>query len=243
MDLLQSAVRARSVTKAFGGARGVPRVEVLRGVDLDVPRGAMVSIVGPSGCGKSTLLFCLSGLDRPDDGTVELLGADLLRLRPGAVAALHRDAVGMVFQSANLVASLSATDNVLLPARLARRRVGTDRAVELLTGLGLGARARTRAALLSVGEQQRVALARVLLAAPDLVLADEPTGALDSPTSDLVLTRLRAHADGSRTVVLVTHDLDAACRADVVLVMRDGQIVDRLQDATPASLVERMVAA
>lgn len=234
------AVRARGLTKSFGGTRGIPSVPVLRGVDLDVPAGAMVSIVGPSGCGKSTLLFCLAGLDRPDSGDVDVLGRSLGTMREAALATLYRDRIGFVFQTSNLVTALSAQENVVLPARLARRRADLPRARRLLGDLGLAGHEATAVPRLSTGEQQRVALARVLAAEADLVFADEPTGALDSATSRLVLSRLRAYPRGRRSVVMVTHDLAAACLADLVLVMRDGRIVSRLTGTTPRDLLSHL---
>lgn len=234
------AVVAQAVEKSFGGKRGAPLVPVLRGVSFNVPTGSMVSIVGPSGCGKSTMLFCLAGLDPVTAGSVRLLDNDLGGLRPGALARLYRERVGFVFQSYNLVAALSARENVVLPQRLGGERPDLDRADAILGSLGLGDRSRTGVAQLSNGEQQRVALARVISGQPDLVFADEPTGALDSASSRLVLGELREYADGERTVVMVTHDLDAASLADHVLVMRDGVITHQLTGATGAQILGAM---
>lgn len=234
------AVVAAAVEKTFGGSRGVPLISVVKGVSLTVPRGTMVSIVGPSGCGKSTLLFCLAGLDPVTAGRVHLLGSDLGRMRAGSLARLYRDRVGFVFQSYNLVAALNARENVVLPKRLAGQRVDLNQADSILAGLGLGERTRTSVNRLSNGEQQRVALARVLANNPDLVFADEPTGALDSASSRLVLGKLRDHASAGGTVVMVTHDLDAASLADHVLVMRDGIISDTLTGATSGQILTAM---
>jgi len=236
----QAAVVAHAVEKSFGGRRGLPQVDVLRGVSFTVPTGSMVSIVGPSGCGKSTLLFCLAGLDPVTAGNVQLLGTDLSTLRPGALARLYRDRVGFVFQSYNLVSALNARENVVLPKRLAGHRVDLDHADAVLTGLGLADRTRTGVNRLSNGEQQRVALARVMANAPELVFADEPTGALDSAASRLVLGKLREHANSGRTVVMVTHDLDAATLADHVLVMRDGIVTHMLTGASSAQILTAM---
>lgn len=234
------AVVATAVEKSFGGKRGMPLVPVLRGVSFTVPTGSMVSIVGPSGCGKSTLLFCLAGLDPVSAGNVQLLGNDLGRLRPGALARLYRDRVGFVFQSYNLVSALNARENVVLPKRLAGQRANLDHADAVLDSLGLGERARSGVNRLSNGEQQRVALARVMANTPELVFADEPTGALDSASSRLVLGKLREYANGERTVVMVTHDLDAASLADHVLVMRDGIVTHMLTAATSAQILAAM---
>lgn len=215
----------------------MPVVPVLRGVDLTITEGSMTAIVGPSGCGKSTLLFCLAGLDPVSSGTVHTLGEDLASLRPKRLARLYRDRIGFVFQSYNLVTALSARENVVLPERLGGRRPDLHRADAVLTELGLAERTPTLVNRLSGGEQQRVALARVMANDCDLVFADEPTGALDSISSRLVLDRLRAHADGTRTVVMVTHNLDAAARADAVLVMRDGILTHSLTRPTPAQIL------
>jgi putative ABC transport system ATP-binding protein len=183
----------------------------------------MTAIVGPSGSGKSTLLFCLSGLEKPSAGEVTLLGKPLSRMPRTQLARLFRDEVGFVFQSYNLVPYLSAEDNVLLPATL--------------SGFGLDGKARQVVSTMSSGEQQRVALARAITARPRIIFADEPTGALDSATSSLVLDTLRSLADENHAVVMVTHDLDAACRADRVAVLRDGRLVAQVQATTPTELL------
>lgn len=234
------AVVASAVEKSFGGRRGMPVVPVLRGVDLTVPQGGMVAIVGPSGCGKSTLMFCLAGLDPVTSGNVWTLGEDLGKLKAGAIAQLYRERIGFVFQSYNLVTALTARENVVLPERLCGRRADLDRADAILSGFGLGERTRTRVSRLSNGEQQRVALARVMANRPELVFADEPTGALDTASSRLVLDQLRAHADGTRTVVMVTHDLDAATLADIVVVMRDGVLTQSLYRPSSSQLLAAM---
>ncbi len=239
-----SVLSARGVHKSYPahGAGGAPgrhgrrdRVEVLRGVDLDVAAGEMVSIVGPSGSGKSTLLFCLAGLEPVDTGEIRL-GADRVHsASPGQLARLRRDRVGFVFQSYNLIPSLSVRENVALPARLARRaRPDVEGA---LGAVGLTGHGGKRPGALSGGEQQRVAIARVLAAAPPLVFADEPTGALDTVTGGRVLDLLRGYACGERSVVLVTHDLDAAARADRTIVLRDGAVVAELRRPAPADIL------
>ncbi|MFI5911085.1 ABC transporter ATP-binding protein [Dactylosporangium sp. NPDC051541] len=231
------AIHVEALAKTFG------TVPVLRGITAAIPAGAMTAIVGPSGCGKSTMLFCLAGLERPTDGRVTVLGHDLSRLRARAVARLYRDRIGFVFQTYNLIPSLSARENVVLPRRLAGGRVDLAAADALLAEMGLRGRERTGAALLSSGEQQRVALARVLATNAGLVFADEPTGALDTHTAAVVLARLRALADGSRTVVMVTHDLDAASLADHVLVMRDGLLSATLTGPSAEEIRRAMAPA
>lgn len=235
-----SVISVLELVKTFGGTHGMPLVPVLRGLDLTIPQGSMVAIVGPSGCGKSTLLFCLAGLDPFTSGSIVTLGEDLGRLRPTQLAHLYRARIGFVFQSYNLVTALSARENVVLPQRLARKRPDLERADAMLAELGLAERTHTRVTQLSNGEQQRVALARVLTNSPALVFADEPTGALDSSSSALVLGKLRGHADGTNTVVMVTHDLDAATVADFVLVMSDGVFTHSLARPTSAQILAAM---
>ncbi len=216
---------------------------VLRGISLDIRAGEMVSIVGPSGSGKSTLLYCLSGLEPYDSGSVQLAGRELRTLSRGSLAALRRKHVGFVFQSFNLVPSLSARENIALSARLARRPVHAADIDRALTDVGLADRGRHRPGQLSGGQQQRVAIARVLAMRPDIVFADEPTGSLDTATGADVLRLLRAAAGGGRSVIVVTHDLEAAALADRVLVLRDGLIHNELHQATPEQVLEAITHA
>ncbi len=216
---------------------------VLRGISLAVHRGEMVSIVGPSGSGKSTLLYCLSGLESYDSGSVRLAGRELAALRRGALASLRRRHVGFVFQSFNLIPSLSARENIALPARLARQGVDRKHVDRALVDVGLSDREGHRPAQLSGGQQQRVAIARVLALRPDIVFADEPTGSLDTATGADVLRLLRASAGEGRSVVMVTHDLEAAALADRVLVLRDGAIHDELRGPTPEQVLEAITVA
>ena len=199
---------------------------VLRGVSLTVEEGEWVTIMGPSGCGKSTLLHVLGGLDVPDKGTVLLDGEDMARQSTAGRAVLRRRKVGYVFQQYNLIPHLDVAANIDLPLRLANvsRRAARERRDELLKALGLTGHTHALPATLSGGEQQRVAVARALANRPRLLLADEPTGALDSVASAGVMDLLDAqHRDG-QTVVMVTHDLDVAARADRLVRMRDGLI-------------------
>lgn len=210
---------------------------------MNVYPGEMVSIVGPSGSGKSTLLYCLSGLEPYDSGSIHLAGRELGRLTRGNLATLRREHVGFVFQSYNLIPSLSVRDNIALPARLARRgakQADIDRA---LAEVRLTDRSRYRPGQLSGGQQQRVAIARVLAMRPEIVFADEPTGSLDTVTGADVLRLLRASTDNGRSVIVVTHDLEAAALADRVLVLRDGRIHDELQHPTPAQVLEAITLA
>lgn len=227
-------LHASGVTKSYPIGRGVT-VPVLRAVDVWVEPGEMLSIVGPSGSGKSTLLFCLAGLEAPDSGEIAFAGVRWSDLSAAKVSRLRRDRIGFVFQNYNLIPSLTVGENVALPARLARR--GRPDVAGALARVGLLGHARKRPGALSGGEQQRVAIARVLAASPQLVFADEPTGALDTAAGALVLGLLRGYAGGARSVVLVTHDLAAAARADRTIVLRDGAVVAELRGASAGEIL------
>jgi len=224
----QPIVRARAVEHAYPGVAGAS-VPVLRGVSLDVRRGELLAVVGPSGSGKSTLLACLSGLETPLGGTVELEGVDLGGLSRQRSARFRRGRVGFVFQAYNLLPALTARENVALPARLARRTADRRTVDAALDAVGLLDVADRRPGSLSGGQQQRVAIARTLVSRPDVVFADEPTGALDTVAGARVLDLLRETATGGRAVVLVTHDLAAAARADRAVVLRDGTVHAELE--------------
>lgn len=213
---------------------------MLHDLSLDIPAAGMTAIVGPSGSGKSTLLFCLSGLEKPSAGEITLLERPLRRMNRAQLARLFQSEIGFVFQSYNLVPYLSAEDNVLLPATLAGRRKDRALARRTLASFGLENKAGQGVSTMSNGEQQRVALARAITARPRIIFADEPTGALDSNTSSLVLDTLRGLADQDHAVVMVTHDLDAACRADRVAVLRDGRLVAQVTGTTPDQLLSLM---
>lgn len=238
---MTATIMATSLSKTYPRAwRGARPTPVLTDVSLRVEEGEMVAIVGPSGSGKSTLLYCLAGLEPATSGGVQLLGVDLGARGRRESTRLRLDGIGFVFQTFNLIPSLSVRENIALPARLAKRpvdRAGVDR---VLDEVGLAAHARKRPAQLSGGQQQRVAVARVLAADPRVVFADEPTGSLDTATGREVLLLLRelAAGPGSASVVLVTHDLDAAAAADRVLVMRDGGIIDELHRASARDILD-----
>lgn len=229
--------------KSFPAGRKEPPVTVLRGVSLEVQPGEMVSIVGPSGSGKSTLLYCLSGLESLTSGKVSIAGEDLADLSRSRLAGLRREHVGFVFQSYNLIPSLNARDNVALPARLARRSLERSEIDNVLAAVGLADRGSHKPSELSGGQQQRVAIARVLAARPSIVFADEPTGALDTASGAEVLRLLREATTDGRSVVLVTHDLEAAALADRVLVLRDGLIHSELHAPTPEAVLDAMARA
>jgi putative ABC transport system ATP-binding protein len=220
---MQTIIETRGLTKVYR-SDGVA-TPALRGVDLAVARGEFVSIMGPSGCGKSTLLYNIGLLDTPTDGTVVLAGTDTRGLSDGERTALRRRHIGFVFQRFNLLAALSAEENVALPLRLRRMPVG-DAPRQVLASVGLADKRHRRPNALSIGEQQRVAIARALVTRPAVLLADEPTGNLDSEASDRVLELVeRFHRDLGQTVVLITHNEQVAARAERLVRMRDGRLV------------------
>ncbi len=231
-------LRARGLRKDYGSGGGL--VRAVDEVDLDVAAGETLAVMGPSGCGKSTLLHLLGGLDRPTSGEIWLAGQSLARLSERALARLRRGGVGFVFQAFHLMDELTAVENVELPALLAGRspRAARQRAAGLLERVGLADRARFLPSALSGGQRQRVAIARALVADPLVVLADEPTGNLDSEATLEVLRLFESlHTDG-QTLVIVTHDPRIAATADRMISMRDGAFADetRLTGGTTGSL-------
>jgi ABC-type lipoprotein export system ATPase subunit len=201
---------------------GNPPVEALRGVSLTVEEGEMLALVGRSGSGKSTLLNVIGALDRVDSGVVEVGGVRIDGAPERVLAPLRRDRIGFVFQAFHLLPELTGLENVLLPARLDGRGPSLDRGRELVRRLGLGDAAERLPTVLSGGEQQRLAIARALVNDPELVLADEPTGNLDTESGEVVLELLRTIADEGRAVLLVTHEREATRRADRVLRLEGG---------------------
>jgi putative ABC transport system ATP-binding protein len=213
-----------SVYKTYD-AEQVP-VRALRGLSLDVARGEFCAVMGPSGCGKSTLLSLIAGLDEPDEGTISIDG-DLITGQPEhVVARLRRRHIGLVFQFFNLLEGMTALDNVVMPALLAgvKRRAAERRARELLGLLGLSAKAEELPGALSGGQRQRLAIARALANEPTLLLADEPTGALDSEGGEEILELFRRLHEGGQTILVVTHDEGVAMGAERVVRMSDGRV-------------------
>jgi len=219
-----SAVRAVDLVKVHG--EGDTVVRALDGVHLDLPAGRLTAVMGASGSGKSTLLHCLAGLDTPTSGTVLLGEVDLGRLGDTALTRIRRERLGFVFQAFNLVPTLSARENILLPSRLAGTRPEPAWLELVIEAVGLADRLDHRPAQLSGGQQQRVAVARALAGRPEVIFADEPTGNLDSRTGVGVLRLLRESVDTlGQTVVMVTHDPQAAGYADRIVVLADGRVV------------------
>jgi putative ABC transport system ATP-binding protein len=219
-------VETRALRKTFEGEDGGMPVRALRGVDLSVQPGEFVAVMGPSGCGKSTLLNLIAGLDTPTDGEVVLVGESLAGRSEDELTRLRRQHVGVVFQFFNLLEGMTVLENVALPAVAggASRRRAETRALELLDLLGLPDKARGLPGLLSGGQRQRLAIARALANRPTLLLADEPTGALDSAGGEEVVELLHALNGGGQTILLVTHDERVAAPAQRRVAMRDGRL-------------------
>jgi putative ABC transport system ATP-binding protein len=235
----QPAIEVHNLEKVYG-AGGVA-VRALRGVDLTVARGESVAIMGPSGSGKSTLLHVMGALEAATAGSVELAGRRLDGMDDAELTALRRDHIGFVFQFFNLLPSLSAVENVYLPALIARDHDPAlrDRARELLSLVGLADRAEHLPSELSGGEQQRVSIARALLLSPELILADEPTGNLDSRAGRNVLELLRRiNVEEGHTIVMVTHDPSAAATTDRVVFLRDGRVAGEVPGGSTERVLE-----
>jgi putative ABC transport system ATP-binding protein len=236
---LMSDLQLSMLRKTYGG--GLNRVVALDGVSVVARPGSFTAVMGPSGSGKSTLLLCAAGLERPSSGTVVLGGVDLTRLAESALTRLRRDRIGFVFQSFNLVASLTAGQNVGLPLRLAGRKPGPGQIAAALAAVGLADRGGGRPSELSGGQQQRVAIARALITEPAVLFADEPTGALDSANSREFLSLLdRLVAERGQTTVVVTHDPIVAAHADTVVFLSDGRIADRLDRPSAHAIARAM---
>ncbi len=224
-------IELEAAERRFGN--GHTQVIALHPTTLGVERGELLAIMGPSGSGKTTLLSLVGGLDRATGGRVLVEGKDIGQMSPSQLALLRRRTVGYVFQDLNLLAGLTARENVSLPLELdgARVAVAQAQAAQALESVGLGHLADRFPDDLSGGEQQRVAIARALVGGRGIVLADEPTGALDSMTGESVMRLLRSHCDAGGTAVLVTHDAAHAAWADRVVFLRDGQVVDEARTA------------
>ncbi|MEV7245876.1 ABC transporter ATP-binding protein [Streptomyces sp. NPDC093248] len=235
------AARARGLTKAYGS--GETAVLALDSVDVDIARGRFTAVMGPSGSGKSTLMHCLAGLDNVSAGQVRLGDTEITGLKDRELTRLRRDRIGFMFQSFNLIPTLTAAENITLPMDIAGRRPDPAWLDQVIDTLGLRDRLSHRPAQLSGGQQQRVACARALASRPELIFADEPTGNLDSRAGLEVLGFLRSAVDDlGQTVVMVTHDQGAAAHSDLVLFLADGRIVDEMARPTADAVLERMKA-
>ena len=233
-----AVVQAKDVARRYG--EGDTAVHALRGVSVDVARGQLTAVMGPSGSGKSTLMHILAGLDKPTDGEVWIAGTQIGALSDTELTKLRREHIGFIFQFFNLLPTLTAKENVVLPLSLAGEKPDRTWVDELTTKVGLAKRLDHRPSELSGGQQQRVAIARALVARPTVMFADEPTGNLDSTTSAEILELLRDSVTSfGQTTVMVTHDAHAAAIADRVLFLADGRIV---KDLGPSSAIQILQA-
>jgi putative ABC transport system ATP-binding protein len=233
------AARAESAVKVYG--RGGTEVRALDGVSLHIPAGRFTAVMGPSGSGKSTLMHCLAGLDTLTSGSVFIGDVDLGSLTDRELTKVRREHIGFIFQSFNLVPTLSAAENITLPMQLARAKPDRAWLDHVVDTVGLRDRLRHRPSELSGGQQQRVAVARALVGRPQVIFADEPTGNLDSRTGTEILQFMRQAVDQfGQTIVMVTHDPVAASFADSVVFLADGRIVDWMDQPTPAAVLDHL---
>jgi putative ABC transport system ATP-binding protein len=229
-------VAATELTRRYG--KGETAVDALRGVSLEVASRRLTAVMGPSGSGKSTLMHILAGLDRPTSGTVQIAGTEITRLGDTELTKLRRKHIGFIFQFFNLLPMLTAEENVLLPLSIAGEKPDQGWTDELIGKIGLADRREHRPAELSGGQQQRVAIGRALVSRPTIVFADEPTGNLDSNTSEEILGLMRDSVDElGQTTVMVTHDPHAAAIADRILFLADGKIVNDLGRSTAHDVI------
>ncbi len=235
------AAQANDVRKIYGS--GEAEVRALDGVTVEFERSRFTAIMGPSGSGKSTLMHCVAGLDTVTSGTVRVGDTDLSDLDDNGLTTLRRDKIGFIFQAYNLVPTLTAIENITLPASLAGRKPDQAWLDQIITTVGLGTRLKHRPSELSGGQQQRVAVARALASRPEIVFGDEPTGNLDSRSGAEILEFMRhAVTDLGQTIVMVTHDPVAAGYAERVVFLADGKIVDEMSAPTAERVLDRMKA-
>lgn len=224
MEQSKTILRVQDLTKIYGS--GTARVAALQNVSFEVKQGEFVAIVGPSGSGKSTLLHMIGGVDTPTSGKVEVDGTDLASLNESRLAVFRRRQIGLVYQFYNLIPVLTVEENITLPLLLDRRKADRAQLEQLLASLGLDARRKALPHQLSGGQQQRVSIGRAVITSPALLLADEPTGNLDSKNSAEILSLLKNyHRQHGQTLLLITHDREIALQADRIIAMEDGRIV------------------
>ena len=240
-DTVEVAIAARAIEAVKVYGKGDLEVRALDGVTVDFPSRQLTAVMGPSGSGKSTLMHCLAGLDSLTSGSIQLGGIDLSDMTEKERTIVRRDHVGFVFQAFNLVPTLTARENITLPADLGHHRIDEAWLDRIIAAIGLRNRLDHRPGQLSGGEQQRVAIARALAGRPEIVFADEPTGNLDSRAAGDILTFLQQAVDElGQTIVVVTHDPNAASYGGRVLFLTDGRIVDEMLDPTAIHVLERL---
>lgn len=235
-----TAISARGISKSYG--TGEARLTVFDDFSIDIQAGKFTAIMGPSGSGKSTLMHILAGLDSPDSGSVTLAGRAITGISDSALTKIRRNHMGFVFQAFNLIPAMTADENIMLPAKLARSKVDQEFKRAIVENLGLTDRLSHRPHELSGGQQQRVAVARALVNQPEVLFADEPTGALDTRTGTEVLQTLRSCVtELGQTVVMVTHDPTAAAYADRVVMLADGYVVGELHSPTVEAISDALL--
>lgn len=236
---LQNICGASDLVKIYGS--GATQVTALNKVTVDFQKGSFTAIMGPSGSGKSTLMHCLAGLDGATSGTIYLADQEITKLNDKKLTLVRRNKVGFIFQSFNLMPTLNAYQNIVLPVQLAGHKIDNDLLQHIVQSLGLEERLKHLPAELSGGQQQRVAIARALITQPEVIFADEPTGALDSKNARQLLSYLQqCSRDLGQTIIMVTHDPIAASYADRALILSDGQIVSDMSDPTTDGVMEFM---
>lgn len=237
MTFNSAAAVAVDATKTYG--EGDSEVHALDGVSVQFDKGRFSAIMGPSGSGKSTLMHCLAGLDSLTSGNVSIAGTDLAPLNDKALTSLRREQIGFVFQAFNLIPTLNAYENIVLPLSLGGRKGDETWINQVIDTIGLRDRLKHRPSELSGGQQQRVAIARALASKPAIIFADEPTGNLDSKTGSEVLNFMRrAVSDLGQTIVMVTHDAVAASYADIIVFLKDGKIAGEMTEPTPERVLD-----
>lgn len=237
MTFDSAAAVAVDATKTYG--EGDSEVHALDGVSVQFDKGRFSAIMGPSGSGKSTLMHCLAGLDSLTSGNVSIAGTDLAPLNDKALTSLRREQIGFVFQAFNLIPTLNAYENIVLPLSLGGRKGDETWINQVIDTIGLRDRLKHRPSELSGGQQQRVAIARALASKPAIIFADEPTGNLDSKTGSEVLNFMRrAVTDLGQTIVMVTHDAVAASFADIIVFLKDGKIAGEMTEPTPERVLD-----
>ncbi|MCH4163674.1 MAG: ABC transporter ATP-binding protein [Lentilactobacillus diolivorans] len=238
--MTNQVINIQNVTKSVSIGNSKQTLEILHDISLTANAGEFLSIVGPSGSGKSTLLNAMSGLSKPTSGQVTILGTNPYQLRPAKAAAFRRDQIGFIFQSYNLIPALPAFDNIVLPLRLAHRKVDKEKITQLLKQINFEANPSNFVSDLSGGEQQKVAIVRVLVANSRVIFADEPTGALDTVSRKIIFDLLRHLANQGVCIIMVTHDIEMAAATDKAITLSDGHLEKVIDDPTAEEIFQAL---